>query len=187
MNLGLRTACVLAVVVGLPVSSYFLVFKPTNKKLVTDREECEQKEKYLSKLHDLGSKDADLEKVNEDIRKSVRLIEARLPSGKEVDGLVRQVSDLAVASGLNPPSIKSAKPLPAGIYMEQPLEIETSGSFIGFFTFIAQVEKLPRITRIHDLKVMGQTKDEAELTATFTLSIYFQGDTPMASATEGKR
>ncbi len=187
MNLGIRTACVLAVVVGLPVSSYFLVFKPTNKKLETDRAECEQKEKYLTKLHELGNRDADLEKANEDIHRSVKLIEARLPSSKDMDDLVRQISNLAGEAGLKALSIKSAKPVPAGIYMEQPLEIETSGKFVGFFTFMAQVEKLPRITRVHDLKVQGQTKDDTELTAQFTLSIYFQDDKQVAGVAGGKQ
>ncbi|MDX2131966.1 MAG: type 4a pilus biogenesis protein PilO [Planctomycetota bacterium] len=182
MNVGMRTVCVLLVVVGLPVASYFLVFKPTNAKLDTDREECEQKEKYLTKLAEIGDRDADLVRANEEITRSITLIEQRLPSGKEIDGLVRRVSDLAVAAGLEPPAIKSAKPVPSGIYMEQPLDMEVSGSFLGFFTFLAQMEKLPRITRIHDLKLTGQPKDGVELKAEFTLSIYFQDGAPPVAA-----
>jgi type IV pilus assembly protein PilO len=97
-----------------------------------------------------------------------------------------------VQSGLNSPAIKSLKPVPAALYMEQPMAIEVTGSFVGFFTFLAQVEKLPRITRIHDLKLTGQAggasdEDAPELKAEFTLSIYFQEDakpagTPVAEA-----
>lgn len=186
MNLGARTACVLMVVVGLPLASYFLVFKPTNAKLAKDRAECEQKEKYLLKLSEIGERDADLARANEEIKRSVALIEQRLPSGKEIDALVRRVSDLAISAGLEPPAIKSSKPVPSGIYMEQPLEMEVSGSFVGFFTFLAQLEKLPRITRIHDLKITGQLKDTTELKAEFTLSIYFQQEAALAVVKEGK-
>jgi type IV pilus assembly protein PilO len=185
MAFGLRAAIVTAVVIGLPVSSYFFVFRPTNKKLQTDRAECEQKEKYLAKLDELTARDSDLAKANEDIRRSIKTIEARLPSGKDIDALVRQVSDLAIASGLKSPAIKSVKPMPAAMYMEQPLEMEVSGSFVGFWTFLAQVEKLPRITRVHDLKITATNRAEAELRAEFTLSIYFQDDKQMAAATEG--
>ncbi len=190
MNVGMRTVCVLLVVVGLPVSSYFLVFKPTNAKLEKDRAECEQKEKYLAKLAEIGERDVDLARANEEITRSIMLIEQRLPSGKEIDGLIRRVSDLAVSAGLDPPAIKSSRPVPSGIYMEQPLEMEIAGSFVGFFTFLAQVEKLPRITRVHDLKITGQPKDGVELKAEFTLSIYFQdAGAPVATATgrEGAR
>lgn len=186
MNLGVRSACILMVVVGLPIASYFLVFKPTNAKLVQDRAECDQKEKYLAKLAEIGERDADLARANDEIRRSITLIEQRLPSGKEIDALVRRVSDLAVSAGLNPPAIKSARPVPSGLYMEQPLEMEVSGSFVGFFTFLAQVEKLPRITRIHDLKITGQGKDDVELKAEFTLSIYFQDEAQAAASKESK-
>lgn len=185
MNLGVRTACVLLVVVGLPLSSYYLVFRPTNQKLALDRAECEQKEKYLAKLEEIGKRDADLARANQEISRSVTMIEQRLPSGKEIDALVRKVSDIAVTSGLQPPAIKSSKPVPSGIYMEQPLEMEVSGSFVGFFTFLAQVEKLPRITRVHDLKITGQTKDDTELKAEFTLSIYFQDDAQAVASKGG--
>jgi Tfp pilus assembly protein PilO len=66
--------------------------------------------------------------------------------------------------------------------MEQPLEMEVSGDFEGFFRFIAEVEKLPRITRIHDLKITSQTGKDVEILAEFTLSIYFQDDKAVASA-----
>ncbi|MCC6950287.1 MAG: type 4a pilus biogenesis protein PilO [Phycisphaerales bacterium] len=173
---GLRAAIVSLVVVGLPVSSYFLVFRPTNVKLKRDVAECEQKEKYLAKLDELASRDTDLAKANEEIARSIKTIEARLPSGKDMDALVRQVSDLAVASGLKSPAIKSGKPLPAAMYMEQPLEMEVSGGFMGFWAFIAQVEKLPRITRVHDLKITAVGREDVEMRAEFTLSIYFQDD-----------
>lgn len=181
MGMGLRAAIVSLVVIGLPVSSYFFVFRPTNAKLSQDRKECEQKEKYLAKLDELSARDTDLTKANDDIARSIKLIEGRLPSGKDLDALVRQVSDLAVGAGLKSPAIKSARPQPAAMYMEQPLEMEVSGSFLGFWTFMAQVEKLPRITRVHDLKITASSgREEVEMHAEFTLSIYFQEDKPLA-------
>lgn len=186
MALGPRAALVLTVVIGLPVTSYVTFFRPANLKLNREKEECEHKEKWLEKLTELASRDTDLQKSNEDIARSVKIVESRLPSGKEIDGLVRQVSNLAVDAGLGAPGIRSAKPVPAALYMEQPLEIEVTGDFIGFFTFLAQVEKLPRITRVHDLKLTGSGRDDAEVKAEFTLSIYFQ-DESQAAAVQGGR
>jgi type IV pilus assembly protein PilO len=177
MPLGPRAALVLVVVIGLPVTSYLTFFRPANIKLTREREECDHKEKTLEKLAELTSRDADLQRANEEIVTSVRLVESRLPSGKEIDGLVRQVSDLAVNAGLNAPGIRSAKPIPAALYMEQPLEMEVTGDFVGFFTFLSQVEKLPRITRVHDLKITGSGRGDSDVKAEFTLSIYFQDET----------
>lgn len=181
MKLGIRGLLIMLIVVGMPVASYFLVFKPQNTAIQAARKEVEHKAVLLAKLKEETARNADLAKTNEELHKTVKSIESRLPSGKEIDGLVRQVSDLAVASGLAPPAMKSAKPVPAALYMEQPIEMEVQGSFVGFFTFIAQVEKLPRITRIHDMKITGLSRDDIELKAEFTLSIYFQDDRQVAS------
>ena len=187
MKLGIRGLLILLIVVGMPVASYFLVFKPQNKAIATARMEAEEKTKLLRKLQEETARNADLAKTNDELQHTVKVIEARLPSGKEIDGLVRQVSDLAVAAGLQPPAIKSAKPVPAALYMEQPIEMEVLGSFVGFFTFVAQIEKLPRITRIHDLKITGLGRDETELKAEFTLSIYFQDDKQIAAQAGGSQ
>ncbi|MBS0197433.1 MAG: type 4a pilus biogenesis protein PilO [Planctomycetes bacterium] len=180
MNIGVRGAMLIGIVVGMPVASYFLVFKPQNKAIAAAKKEVDHKAGLLAKLREETARNADLARANEEIQRSVKTIEARLPSGKELDGLVRQVSDLAVASGLQPPAMKSAKPVPAALYMEQPIEMEVLGNFVGFFTFLAHIEKLPRITRIHDLKISGMARDDVELKAEFTLSIYFQDDKPLA-------
>ncbi len=181
MKLGIRGLLVLLIVVGMPVASYFLVFKPQNKAIKDARKEVEHKQQLLDSLRVETAKNEDLAAANAQLQTTVKRIEARLPTGKEIDAVVRQVSDLAVASGLKSPDMKSGKPVPAALYLEQPIEIQVEGSFIGFFSFIAQIEKLPRITRIHDIKIVGLAREDAELKADFTLSIYFQdAGTPIA-------
>lgn len=185
MGMGIRILAIVAIIVGMPLAAWWFVFVKQNQQIDIATKELKHKESLLVKLQEETSRNADLVKANEEIQRSVKVIEARLPSNKEVDAIVRQVSDLAVQSGLNPPAIKSSKPLKAAVYMEQPLEMEVTGDFLGFFTFIAHVEKLPRITRIHDLKITGIQKDDVEMKAEFTLSIYFQDESAVATA-EGK-
>ncbi|MFZ4575530.1 MAG: type 4a pilus biogenesis protein PilO [Phycisphaerales bacterium] len=181
MNLGLR-ALLIIVILATPLAAWWFAFVPENKYIDALSKDLKHKEEMLEKLRQETSRNADLQKANEELHRSVTLIEQRLPSNKEIDAIVRQVSDLAVAAGMQPPAIKSDKPVQSALYMEQPLEMEVNGNFLGFFKFIADVEKLPRITRIHDLKITSQTGKDVELKAEFTLSIYFQDDRAMASA-----
>jgi type IV pilus assembly protein PilO len=181
MKLGLRGVIVLLIVIGMPLASYKFVFLPQNRAIETARKEVDHKQQLLEKLREETARNADLVKANEQLKATVNSIEARLPTGKELDGIVRQLSDLAVDAGLKAPEMKSAKPVPAALYMEQPIEIQVQGNFVGFFSFIAQIEKLPRITRIHDMKITGMAREDIELKAEFTLSIYFQDDRPAAT------
>jgi type IV pilus assembly protein PilO len=179
MNTQLR-ALLIAIVIAMPVASYFLVFKPQNTEIALAETEVTHKEDLLTKLQEETARNEDLERSNLEIQNSIKVIEARLPSNKEVDDVVRKVSDLAETYKLQEPSMKSGRPIQTALYMEQPIEMEVSGDLKGFFSFLAAVEKLPRITRIHDLKISSHSKDEIELKADFTLSIYFQDESQLA-------
>jgi type IV pilus assembly protein PilO len=173
-------ALLIIMVISLPLASFYLVFKPLNAEIDRERTETQHREELLSKLQEETAKNTDLERANLEIQSSIRLIEARLPSNKEVDSVVRKVSNLAIESNLASPAMRSAKALPTASYMEQPIEMETTGNFVDFFTFLAKVEKLPRIMRIHDLKITSEARENVELRAIFTLSIYFQDEKQMA-------
>lgn len=190
MSNGLRLLLILGILVGLPIASYLLVFKPFNREIESDRNQIAHQEAMLVRLQEETARNDDLIRANEEVESTVRIIEARLPSTKEVDAIVRQVSDLAVECGLSPPAMKASKPVPAAMYMEQPLELETQGSYVGFVTFLSRLETLPRITRIHDMKITGNPKEDVELKAEFTLSIYFQDErrtAALAAAQEGTK
>jgi type IV pilus assembly protein PilO len=191
MRFGLRELMLLAILLAVPLSSYWLVFRPQNAEITQARQEIEHKRSVLDKLREETSRSRDLERANNEIQQSIHAIEARLPNSTEIDAVVRQVSDLAVEAGLPAPQLKSLKPVKAALYMEQPLEMTIPGDFKNFYQFLLKVEQLPRVTRILDLtlkrndeKEKRGPKDKRELeekkpamTSQFTLSIYFQDDT----------
>ena len=174
MKFGLRELVLLLVLLALPVSSWWLVFRPQNGEIAQAKREIDHKKALLQKLQEATARNEDLERANEELRQSIESIEARLPTNKEVDGVVRQVSDLAVEAGLEPPAIESDKPLKAALYMEQPLKMKLAGNFNGFYEFLIKLEQLPRITRLPDIKIIRSTEQDGHMKAEFTLSIYFQ-------------
>lgn len=176
MKLGAKEFMLLVLLVAVPLSSWWLVFRPQNQQIELARQDLSHKQDMLNKLREETARNEDLARVNEQLKVNIGSIEARLPTNKEVDSIVRQVSDLAVQSGLEPPALKSGKPVRAALYMEQPLELETSGDFKGFYEFMLKLEQLPRITRVPDMKLQRHAKENGKLQANFTLSIYFQDE-----------
>jgi type IV pilus assembly protein PilO len=174
MRFGFREVLLLAVLVALPLSSYWLVFRPVNAEIGQAKAEIEHMRLRLTKVQESTARNQDLQRENEESRRQIQAIEARLPSSKEVDTVVRQVSDLCVEAGLESPAIESDKPVAAAVYMEQPLKMKISGDFKGFHEFLKQLELLPRITRILDMKMIRATEVNGNMKAEFTLSIYFQ-------------
>jgi hypothetical protein len=57
-----------------------------------------------------------------------------------------------------------------------------AGDFKGFYAFLLQLEKLPRITRVSQMKLEKIDDREGEMTAQMTLSIFFEPEAASASA-----
>lgn len=166
-----------AVLLALPIASYFLVFKPQNREIEKAKKEIELKESLLAKLKEATAQTEDLQRANEQIRDAIAAIQARLPSTKEMDNVLRQVSNLASRAGLKVPQFKkSDKTGPAGLAFEQPTDIEITGDFDGFYKFLLDLEQLPRITRIPDLSIVRSDKVDGEMKTKLVLSVYYEGE-----------
>lgn len=176
MKLGVREILTFALVLMIPVLSFLLVFRPQNQAIDAALAEIGHKRDVLERLRAETARNSDLAKANELIAERIRKDEARLPSSKGVDQIVKQVSMLAVDSGLAAPTLKSLKPVQAAVYWEQPLELTTSGTFRGFYAFLRRLERLPRITRVLDMEIKrgNVSAGDPEIEVKFTLSIYFQ-------------
>lgn len=179
MRFGLREFLMFVAVLMLPVGAYFGAFRPQNRQIDKDQQELEHRRELLTKLRAETAQNDDLERANEEIAGQIEQIEARLPTSKGVDQIVRQVSVLAIESGLAPPTLKSQAAVAAARYREQPLEMSTTGTFEGLYGFLQSLERLPRITRITSMK-LAESEDEG-LQIDFTLSIYFREDEEAAS------
>jgi type IV pilus assembly protein PilO len=177
MKSGFRQFLFFVVLLAVPLASFFLVFRPQNREIARAKLEIDHKQAMLEKLKQATGQSADLARANQEIRQSIDAIQARLPTTKEMDEVLRQVSGLASKSGLKVPHFrKSDKSQAAGMAVEQPIDVEITGDFDGFYNFLLDLEQLPRITRIPDLEITRSEQSDGEMKAKFTLSIYYEGE-----------
>lgn len=177
MTFSIRQFFFFAVLLAVPITSYILVFKPQNEEMAKARQQIAHKRAMLEKLREATNRTEDLQRANEEVRATIEQFEARLPSRKEMDAVLRQVATIAEQNKLRVPEFKkSDKSAPAGLALEQPLEIEIEGNFDGFYQFLLELEQLPRITRMTDLNLKRSDKKDGDMEAEFVLSVYYQGD-----------
>lgn len=174
MRFGLRELLLLATLMALPLSSYWLVFRPNNQKIEQAEREIEHQRAMLDKLQSVTARSDSLEEATAAIAEGIEAIEARLPSDREIGEVVRAVSKLAVDAGLDQPGMIAKPPVRGTLYMEQPIEMTLTGDFRGFYEFLLELERLPRITRMPDLSVERSKDNDGHLKAEFTLNIYFE-------------
>ena len=193
---GMRDLAFVAVLIAVPIASYFFVFKPRNEEIAKARAEINAKQVRLENLRRLTSRIGDLGREIVEREEELERLNQKLPDREGVDRILEQVTQLAQKSNLAVRSVKGEKVVPAGMAMELPLKTTIEGNFDGFYQFLLDVEALPRITRVHSMKIsklgMGPRDNPDEMVggsmrAEFTLSIYFNDGTANAATAAGSK
>ena len=81
---------------------------------------------------------------------------------------------MAEANNLTTRTIKTLKSERAANYSEQPIQMSLAGDFHGFYSFLLQLEKLPRITRVTQMNLTKINEADGQMQAQMTLSIFFE-------------
>jgi type IV pilus assembly protein PilO len=180
MKLGCRELLFLTVMLGLFGCTYFMVFRKANAKRENLKAEIAKKQKSLADLKRSTAGIDDLARKIDELQQAITFFESKLPKEKEMDEILDSLSRLASANSLTTKTIKTLKSEAAASYREQPIQMSVSGDFNGFYAFLLQLEKLPRLTRITQLKLDKIQDRDGEAQATITLSIFFEGPRPEA-------
>ncbi len=174
MTSGLRKLVFFVMLVGITYVAYRFMIKPANTNLAAQKKQLDAK---LAKLEEFERATAKAENLNEQIEKleeAVSFFESKLPPKSQIYNVLEQVTLIAQEKGLKPKTIRTMKEKNNSGYIEQPLKMELVGNFGSFYSFLLELEKLPRIMKIRDLNLKGKTTNDSEISADFVLSIFFQ-------------
>lgn len=176
----------LLVLVALPVASWFFVFAPRAEQVAEVEAEIKQKQ---AKLEQLENATAAMDNLGEEIDKltqAIQVFEQKLPAQHEVDVILKEVWELAAKHDLAPKSVRPEKIMSAAYYTELPIKMEIVGDFDGFYSFLLELEKLQRITRMPNMKLEKIKDEEGMMKAVVILSIFFEGEGQTSAAAGGK-
>lgn len=180
MKLGFREIIFFALMLGLLGSTWFFVIKRNNERRTEALHRMERREKDLANLR---VKTAGIEDFNTklvELQKAIDFFNSKLPAEKEVDSVLKEVWQMAESNALQTRTVRQLPVQRSAQYSEQPMQMTLSGDFNGFYSFLLQLEKMPRITRLTKMKLEKINDRDGEMQAQLTLSIFFEPD---ASAT----
>jgi type IV pilus assembly protein PilO len=182
MKFGIRELILVCAMVGLLICSWLFVFKKANAKVVDLKQKTETKHKELSTLDKATTGIEDLGRKIDELQKAITFFESKLPQEREIDKILREVSQMADANSLQTKTIKMLKSERGPSYSEQPISVSLSGDFNGFYAFLLQLEKLSRITRVTQMSLEKIDERDGEMQAQMTISIFFEPDTSARAA-----
>jgi type IV pilus assembly protein PilO len=176
MKFGIREIIFVVVMLGLLGSTNYFVFSKSNQRKVTILADMRDKQTKLSNLQQATAGISDLDRKIDELQKAISFFESKLPQQKEIEEILKEVSQMSEANSLVTKTVKTLPSEKGPNYSEQPIQLSLAGDFNGFYSFMLQLEKLPRITRITNMNLQKINDRDGEAQAQITLSIYFEPD-----------
>jgi type IV pilus assembly protein PilO len=176
MKLGIREILFLCVMLGVLASSYFLIFSKGNAKCLALTVDTLKKRQALADLRTETTGISDMNRKIDELQSAIQIFDSKLPAQRDVDTILQQITQISQSAGLVTKTVKPAKSETNANYSEEPIDLTLSGSFEGFYQFLLDVEKLPRLTRITQMHLTKLDNREGQMTADLFLSIYFAPD-----------
>jgi type IV pilus assembly protein PilO len=177
MTSGLRKIVFFVLLLGVPFLAYQYMIKPANKLLAEQNSRVQTKMAKLAEIEKATATAENLTKQLEELQEAIGFFESKLPPKSEIYKVLEQVTVIAQKQGLKPKTIRTLKKKDNSGYVEQPLKMELEGNFNSFYSFLLELEKLPRIMKIRELKLQKQAEQEGQIGTDFIVSIFFQNKT----------
>lgn len=144
------------------------------------RQEAELRTSFESKQRMAANFDAYRQQLDE-INERFGNMLGQLPSATEMANLLDDISQTALAAGLEPVVFQPGSDVQRDFYVEVPIKLRYTGSYHELADFVSDVAALSRIVTIHDVTITPKSRDtvdELTMDATAKTYKYVDEDTP---------
>ena len=124
-----------------------------------------------------------------DLQRSFGALLRQLPGKTEVPNLLVDISQTALAAGLQQKLFQPESEQAKDFYAELPIKMVLTGSYHQFGAFVSGIAALPRIVTLHDIAITqtgGTSSSYDDLTLTLTAKTYRYLDDDEMAAQQGK-
>ena len=163
----------LALWIGVSLVAGFLIYQMMLAQSLEELGQHQKKERELVGVYEQRAFKAAnlplLKKQMVEMEESFEALAKQLPDDTEVPGLLEELSQLGIDSGLEFDTIGLGSEKEEEFYYELPIQISVRGTFHALGAFVSGISSLPRIVTLHDFTIMP-LKD-AEGSGMLTMSI----------------
>lgn len=183
MKMGRREHFLGAVLALVPLAAWLFVFQPRNADIRTVRAETDAMQATLSRLKELDNAVGDVGAAVEAAETQLLRFRENIPDAQDVDDLLRELAAIGVRHNLDVKSVRTLTQVDLEEFSELPISLRIEGQFTAAYGFLADLERLPRITRVREMELRRDLVKSSQLDASqgdinldLTLVIYFERD-----------
>lgn len=145
-------AWVLVFVAVLAIGYFYNIADLREELARGEARELELKTEFETKAFKAANLEA-LRKQMVEMEQSFGALVSQLPSDTEVPGLLEDITNKGLESGLDIKSIQLQPEQAKEFYVELPISISVTGGYHDFGTFVSGIAGLPRIVTLHNFKI----------------------------------
>jgi len=166
-----KSLVLVVVFVALVFGGYWFLIKDQYVALETVVvEEVDLKQKYESRAFKVANLEAYRQQMK-DMQKSFGALLKQLPADTEVPGLLEDITNTGLGSGLDIDSIKLKPEVSKEFYVELPMDIAVTGTYHDIASFVSGVASLPRIVTLHNFKITPVKKNKKTQSGLLKMSV----------------
>jgi type IV pilus assembly protein PilO len=136
-----------------------------------EAKELDLKKEFEEKAYKAANLEA-LRKQMVEMEESFGALISQLPTDTEVPGLLEDITNKGVESGMEIKSIQLQPEQAKEFYVELPINIQVTGSYHDFGTFVSGIAGLPRIVTLHNFTIASDVKNPGVLSMTIAAKTY---------------
>lgn len=179
-----KVATVLLICAAVMGLGYWKLTTPKIEELKTaQNRELELRAEFEGKQQKAANLEV-LKKQLEDIKQTMGELLQKLPSKTQVPDLLQDISQTGLGAGLEFDIFKPSAEQPQEFYVELPIQIQVTGNYHQFGSFISGVAALQRIVTVHDVKIRPAGDDKGKLMMQATAKTYRYMDEEEEAAAE---
>jgi type IV pilus assembly protein PilO len=174
MTGNVRKAIFFVLLLTLAYVAYAFMIRPANAHLAEQRQRIQENIKTLGELQKATAAARDLNNQLAQLSEAIEFFESKLPGQSEIHQVLEDITLIAQKQGLSTRSIRTMARKDNSGYIEQPLQMELYGSFNAYYSFLLELERLPRITKVRRIELKRDPANDGAGTASCIVSIFFQ-------------
>lgn len=155
---------ILSTLIAIPSLLFiFLIYFPKTNEIHSLESKLKTSSEELKKVRIAARDLPKYQKELEDAQQEFETTSVLLPKGQEIPNLLRSISDLGKASGLDFLSFVPGAELPKDFYSEIPIDIKIKGPYHNLGAFLDKVSKLERIVTVNNIKTEKTENEGSEI------------------------
>ena len=152
---------------------YLFGYRPSSARMAELRAQIHAKTRELASNQVRTKVRPEVEQMVRDSRRKLARFDEQLPRNVEWGQFLNDITLLRDQAGLRNCHIVPTGPKPNDLFVEFPINVKFQGDFLSVFSFLRQMEQMPRLTRVRDLTVKAKEPGSGVVDVSLSMNIYY--------------